>query len=365
MLVGELAKAGKLVRVERIVASSEEILDALFERTYARLSPAARWVFLTLSSRRSLVPQLAIEAALLRPINERIDVGAAVEELHRSSFVEKVYAPDGTAFLAVPFVTSVFGKKKLAVSSMRPDIQADNAFMQLFGAMQPADARHGIGPRVERFFKGVTDGVAKGRLAFGDHVSVLELVARRYPRAWLPLANLYEESGLENSLALAREAVQLYLESTSPHPDQTPAWERLSRLCQRSEDWVGAVDALEQISTLPGVEIRQIRRSASNLSLLLRSLNTNGGSLDSVQKHIAAARVATLLEGYIADGDASDHAKLGSLQMQLGNIEKARKYVQLGLKLDSGNEHCLRLFDQLKRPERQKSERAAGASGGW
>lgn len=99
VLLGEVAKARKLVQVERIVAAKDEILDALFERTYARLQPVARRVLLTLCGWRSLVPQLALEAVLLRPTNEKMDVSAAVDELVQSSFVERTTAGDGTAFL--------------------------------------------------------------------------------------------------------------------------------------------------------------------------------------------------------------------------------------------------------------------------
>ena len=48
VLLGEVAKVGKLKKIERIVAGQDEILDALFERTYESLSPAAKYVFLTL-----------------------------------------------------------------------------------------------------------------------------------------------------------------------------------------------------------------------------------------------------------------------------------------------------------------------------
>src|SRR5690242_131389 len=66
VLLGEVAKAGKVAKVERIVASKEEILDALFERTYFALSPSAKQIFLTLCNWRSTIPQLAIEAVTLR-----------------------------------------------------------------------------------------------------------------------------------------------------------------------------------------------------------------------------------------------------------------------------------------------------------
>jgi hypothetical protein len=78
ILLGEVAKAGELVKVERIVADSDEILKALFERTYSGLSPVAKRVFLTLCNWRSLVPQIALEAVLLRPSNEKMDVLSAL-----------------------------------------------------------------------------------------------------------------------------------------------------------------------------------------------------------------------------------------------------------------------------------------------
>src|SRR5581483_4470196 len=88
ILLGEVSKAGHLRRVERIVASRDEILDALFERTYSGLSPAARRIFLTLTGWRSTVPELALQAVLLRPSNDRIEVEEAIDELSRSSFIE-------------------------------------------------------------------------------------------------------------------------------------------------------------------------------------------------------------------------------------------------------------------------------------
>jgi hypothetical protein len=53
VLVGEAVDGKKVRRIERIVAGKDDLLDALFERTYKRLSPAAKRVFLTLSNWRS------------------------------------------------------------------------------------------------------------------------------------------------------------------------------------------------------------------------------------------------------------------------------------------------------------------------
>ena len=140
VLLGEVAKAGKLVRVERIVAARDDILDALFERTYSGLSPVARRVFLTMCNWRSSIPTLALEAVLLRPINERMDVENAVEELGRSSFVELTSSEeDKEQFVTVPLAAAVFGKKKLSTYSMKSAVEADLQLLHAFGAAQQSD----------------------------------------------------------------------------------------------------------------------------------------------------------------------------------------------------------------------------------
>ena len=81
ILLGEVASSGRALNIERIVATRDDILTALFERTYAGLSPAGKRVYLTLSAWRSLVAQVALQAVLLRKENEKLDVDGAVQEL--------------------------------------------------------------------------------------------------------------------------------------------------------------------------------------------------------------------------------------------------------------------------------------------
>ena len=119
ILLGEVAKAKALVKVERIVASKDQILDALFERTYTSLSPAAKQVFLTMSNWRSTIPRVALEAVMLRPANERMDVEDAIDELIRSSFIETIATQEqGESVLSVPLAAAVFGQKKLRASPL-------------------------------------------------------------------------------------------------------------------------------------------------------------------------------------------------------------------------------------------------------
>jgi hypothetical protein len=217
VLLGEVAKARKLVKVERIVAAKDEILDALFERTYARLQPVARRVFLTLCSWRSLVPQLALEAVLLRPANEKMDVSAAVEELVQSSFVERTTAADGTAFLDVALVASVFGRRKLGITTMKPAIDADVEFLQQIGAT--SSIGQGVRPRIERLFRSIAARISADPRSLDDVVPSMEFICRQYTPAWLMLAKLHEEAGGAEGLTKAAECLHRFLEHpASPAP---------------------------------------------------------------------------------------------------------------------------------------------------
>jgi hypothetical protein len=156
ILLGEVAKAGTLRKVERIVADADEVLTALFERTYVTLSPVARRVFLTLCNWRTTIPKLALEAVLLRPQNEKMAVSDGLEELERSSFVELLESQvDREMFVNTPLVAAMFGRRKLAVSPMRSAIEADTEILHQFGAGQRTDVRHGVAPRIERLVKSI------------------------------------------------------------------------------------------------------------------------------------------------------------------------------------------------------------------
>ena len=134
ILLGEVAKAGRPQKVERIISGRTDILEALFERTYAGLTPASKIVFMTLSHWRSTVPELAVPAVLLRPLIEKFDIEAALDELKRSSFVEARTSEEQTVFLTVPLVASVFGRRKLSVSAEKTQIEANTEILRFLGA---------------------------------------------------------------------------------------------------------------------------------------------------------------------------------------------------------------------------------------
>jgi hypothetical protein len=69
-LIGEIYRNKSTSGIKSIVASKDDMLEALFDRTFSNLSEAPRRVFLLLSNWRSYVPEVAVEAVMLRNSSE-------------------------------------------------------------------------------------------------------------------------------------------------------------------------------------------------------------------------------------------------------------------------------------------------------
>jgi len=343
ILLGELAKHPKWKNVKRIVARRSDILDALFERTYSALSPVAKRVFLTLCNWRSAIPQLALEAVLLRPEHEeRMDVESAIYELRHSSFIE-ISNENGTRFISVPLVAFQFGKGKLEVSPLRTSIEADTELLQLFGASQPSDIKHGIKPRIKRLFDQVARKVCISPDELKNYLPVLEFISRGHPPAWLSLASLYEEL---NDLGKAKQAITTFLETSPTEAERKCGWERLANLCQKAQDWNGEVHARIKMAQLPSTPFYMISNTANRLNELFRQEHK---LFETREKLIIVQALVDTMESRIKEADVNDFSKLAWLCLHLKSEEKAIYFTQRGLEADPDNIYCQRLLTKLQK----------------
>jgi len=344
ILLGEVAKAGRLQKIERIIASRDEILDALFERTYAGLSPAAKQVFLTLSAWRSTVPELAVEAVMLRPTNEPLNVEAALDELKRSAFIEATFSADKSVVLSVPLVAAVFGKRKLSVSPMKIVVEANTEILRHLGAAQKTDAQHGIGPRIERLFINLAAKVTQKPNLLQEYLPIMEFIAQKYPPAWLLFARLLDESDLEDRLLRAKHAVELYLETTPKTKGQMPAWQMRAEYCRQLEDWPGEIHSLVEMGQLPEASFDEMSEAANRLNKVLHFYQF----LDIYDIKAQIRRLATSMASRVdSEGDATDCSRLAWLYLRLGDKDAATQLVEKGLQLEPGNTYCTKLRETL------------------
>lgn len=344
ILLGEVAKSGRLQQVERIVATQDDVLTALFERTYAGLSPAARRLYLTLCGWRSVVPQFGVEAILLRKGNEKLDVDAAAQELLRASMIEQhVSKSDESAYLSVPLTAALFGRRKLAVSPVSAEIEGDLELLRAFGPARPTDVAAGAEVRVQRMFRAVSERVGKGEL-LEKYVPILEFLARRFPRGWLLLARLYEEIGSPGWTDPAKEAVRRFLESGPEGHEHLAAWRKLATLCEVSQDTVGEAHALVEITRLESVPFPTISVVASRLNGLLSGPI---GLIDPQVKRVLAARVLEVMDSRVDEANAADLSRMAWLCLHLKDESKAREYTRKGLAIEPDNFHLQNLAEKL------------------
>ncbi len=344
ILLGEVAKAGKLRKVERVVADSEELLTALFERTYATLTPVAQRVFLTLCNWRTTIPKIALEAVLLRPENEKMAVADAINELEQSSFVELLESQaDNEIFVSTPLVAALFGRRKLVVSPMKSAVEADTVILQQFGAGQRSDVRHGVAPRIERLIASIAKRALKQAATLDEYMPMLEFVARHYSPTWLLVASLYEDLGTPDALERAKEAIRQHLEREGGKA-AISSWRRLAAVCRRTGDLVGELHAHVELAANAEAEIDEISDAANRLNYLLAE---NRAILDSEEKQILVRRLAAAMDARAHEADATSLSRLAWLYLRLNDASRAEQHVKRGLALDADNEHCQRLAERL------------------
>jgi tetratricopeptide (TPR) repeat protein len=346
ILLGEIARRGGRPRVDRILANRDDILNALFERTYSSLPPAAQRAFLTLCNWRSAVPVIALHAVMLRPGNERVAVEDALDALIRSSMVDlQSGATAAEEFLSVPLYASLFGRQKLAVSPFEAAVEADTRLLQLFGAAKATEVNRGLAPRVDTLIRQVAERISVPEIAdrlgeLGQYLPVIEYVASQFPPTWMRLAELYEIADPVRGRQLAKAAVERYLQTQT---DDADAWLRLANLSRRASDYLTEMHALLKRAEREGAPFADLTFAANRFNQLFGDGRLD---LDSLEKRVMAERLRKAMESRVDEADSTDLSRLGWLCMHLRDVEAARQYAARGLELSPTNEYCSNLFER-------------------
>jgi len=349
ILLGEVARERRAVKPERIVASADHLLTALFERTYESLNPAAQRVFLLLCSWRVFVPDVAVEAVSLRPGNERFDVAAALSELRRFSLVEEVVSPvENEAFVGVPLAAASYGRRKLEVSPFKVAVEEDRKLLMEFGAGKREDAHHGVLPRIDRLMRSVAMRASDRPGAVEEFIPILEYLASRVPKAYIRLADLILETGNPpESKARAAKYLRRFLETAQPQ-EKMEAWLRLAEVCRSMEDAVGEVHALSEAALLPTVTSQEMAALANRINSRIHDLK--GRRVEeawSPEVKLLIERVAGAMESHIGALSATDCSRLAWLYLNIGQEDRARDIAKQGMEREPNNEHCRNLIQRL------------------
>jgi NB-ARC domain len=351
IMLGEVAKAGRLIKPQRIIASQERILQALFERTFAELSPAAQRVFLLLCTWRSVIPMVAIEAVVMRNAEERIDVRAALDELKRLSFLEELSTEhESEVFVSVPLAAMTFGQGKLNASAIKAVIEADSDLLQDFGTIRKDGTASGVMSRVSHLIRALAKRVTSGRDTLDSLRPMLEFVASRVPAAWPEVARLYIEEGAAEGVSWAKTALRRYVESGDRSVPQSVVWRRLVELCHSTGDVQGELQSLAELANDPGLPIDELSELADSINRVFATAKkTDKDPFQPEDRKYLVGRLIAQLEGGRQRLDSTDLSRLAWLYMHTNNEARALELAELGLQLDRENEYCLKLAQRLRR----------------
>jgi hypothetical protein len=338
VLLGEIAHEGHRLSLKRVVAAHEAMLDALFDRSFATLSPAGQRVFLTMCGWRSLIPRVGLEAVLLRPGNERLDIERALSELEQLSLVEVLDEPESTAtFLSVPLAAAVFGKRKLVTSPLKVAVDADLELIRGFGVATTTDLAQGLKPRIERVIRAAARRASEGA-DISQELSVIEYIGSEYAPAWLSLATLRQETG---DIVAAIHATNRYLES---RPDDEDGWRRLIGLYRVVGDPLAEMHARLQLVELGRPPFHELSASANLLNGLLSRKEIE---LDADERRLMVHKLRSLMEERHAEADATDLSRLAWLCMHDQDRPAAERWAGEGLKREPENQYCKGLLDKI------------------
>ena len=349
MMLGQVATQDRAAAPERIMASSDHILRALFERTYTALSPGAQRVFLLLSSWRVFVPEIAIEAVLLRPGNDRFNVAEGLDQLHCFSLVERLSAEEEDHVLVgVPLAASIYGRVKLEASVFRVSIEEDRKLLMEFGPGRGKSANQGILPRIENLYKTVAQRAQKNPALFEQYGPILEYLAQAVPVAFLQLSDLvWEFDESTQGKAQAKEYLRRYLE-VAREPAKEAVWEKLSGRCRSSDDPTGEIHALCEAALLSSAKVEDLGRYANRLNGRIRELKLDGiEEAWSPEVRDLLHKVIGKMESYLDQLTATECSRLAWLYLNVSNDERARDIARCGIERDPNNDHCLRLVQRL------------------
>ena len=340
ILVGEAAKGGAHVTPKTLMPQRIDILEAVFERSFNKLSPTARWIFLITSNWRSAVS----EAALLVVLTQRgLDADRGIDECTRLSMITKKDFLDGYPAYAAPQVARLYGRKKLEGDADRLLIQEDLALIKRFGVLptqEPIQVPHAdVLNRftdwcLEQVSSRDTDPSTVARLD-----AVLETLGSLWPQGWTALARFREES-----CARAADIEYAFRRAVEENPGDKGAWLLRAQYAERTGDDAAFISARIRAVELDPRDLPLVRAVALDLAQYITRhaqeipVARRGVYLASVRGHMTA----------LADGlDGTGLSRLAWLYLQEGNEPDAWRYASKGLKIDPHNEHCYKLIQGL------------------
>ncbi|WP_299113678.1 tetratricopeptide repeat protein [uncultured Winogradskyella sp.] len=348
ILLGVVANENKAGDISRIVAGQDEMLTALFERTYTMLSQAAKKVFLTLASWRSTVPKIGIEAIITSTSYMKMNVEDAITELNRFSFID-IYSSkkDNSKFISLPLSAYLFGQSKLVVSTLKQQVYNDREMLMMLGVGKVIDVDEGVDLRFEKFFQQVAYKIStKKNEKLASYTPILDYICHKQYKSWITYGALLEE--LRNYKG-AISKYERFIQNESDPNKNISVWKKLADLYKKEKNYFGEIHSLIEMCEIDTTSEASISSCSNRLNRLLSEKKLEGSEDD---KNAIISRMIELLKNKLENGslnDLNDRTNFAWLYIHLGKIAEARKLTTQILKIEPDHFYALKLQQKFKR----------------
>lgn len=351
ILLGEITNTKNTSNLNRVFENKDQILQALFERTYDKLKPLSQKVFQVLCNWISIIPEIALEATITcHPMNNddemyEFDIQEAVDELRVFSFIEILNPKEDYKFINVPLAASIFGLSKYKSNPNKAEILIYTKLLQDFGASQAIHINDGIEPRIKFYFSTIEQKIKDEKDLNENYLSVILFICRRINGAKLLLSNLYEN--LFNDIPKARKYLDEYLRAELNDETKENLWNRLANYYLHNQKNELYFQTLIEKCEYKDCSLFKLFGVAIELSKYIKD-----GKFRKVSKDIRNEIITRLIKmieyhNSFSKITASQCSFLAWLYVHTGNPQIARKIAQKGLEIEY-NKGCLEIVSKYE-----------------
>ena len=339
---------GKSRKLTPSLSRREDILDALFERTFGQLSNDARHVYLLLSKWNNLISFVALDLTInsMGGDAQQVNVDQATDELIAYSLIECYGDEPGQnedwIWFNVPTPSRIFGGKKLIADPLRFSIEKEFRQIQRFGVCTPKDIMDQVRP-VRRFWYSTREDVirqlrqGRGPIdSLGQWYPWFYRLGSSVPQLWSWLAQYLEETGSLEAEEFYRQAIS----AAGASPGKSHLSESMLDLAKYLEEKGSDKKALETWV------YRACSRNATFDDLSHAANKVNGWirrgrvSLKKEERKILLDKLVKKMEDRSNEASAQDFSRLAWLYVNMDDIENGKNAANRGLVLDYNQRDC-------------------------
>jgi len=343
LAVGQIASGAHVEDVIGSVLTREDILAALFDRSFELLSDDGAFLFLLLGYVKRGMPQLAVKATF---IGEHRDFDEAKESLSRVALLTQQSNDEVGDTLTLPEMAMQYSSRRLI---SHPDaLELRHIGENLKAWIAPIPGRSVSESFLERLATALGLAIQRGQEIDGL-LDIMEAAGEHDDSLWGEIANHYVSVGInpDRTEAAFRKAVEAAL------PGDSDVWWQWADYAQQQGNMEDEVLRRIRAIEINGSDAKACSHVAYLLSLFLRE---HKDDYPVVRRAFLFRSVRNSLERHreLRVLDATDLSRLGWLYLNELHVDRpdpelaTRAYIcaRDGLELDSLNRHCLGLRDR-------------------